>query len=387
VKDESSWDFNHVWNWSWRDWWYDDDKTELKETYVMQGDQMVPVPAPRPHSAEARMGIAREAFRVQDYGKAERVFHRVADNEKNPPKLVEEAKFYEAESLRLQEDYPKAADTYADLMNKFPRNPYREQALQRMYEIADEWLQDTRTEMREYEEKEQGKRWVVWPRFISFERKKPFFDREGRAIQLLDQVRYGEINGPLADKSMFVCGSIKFFNEDFREADDYFTQVAEKSKDREMAEKAMKLAIIAKHMSTGGSDYDGRKCAEARILVQRALNSPGLTPENKNWLDGELMGISAQQAEKDLKMGEFYQRTGHPASAVFYYELVVRRYPNTEYAQKAATQRDELLAKIQRDPAIAQETPVPTVPRNGNRSPEQAPTPRVLPPDLAAPGR
>jgi outer membrane protein assembly factor BamD (BamD/ComL family) len=383
----SGFEWSKLWSWHWHDWVYDDDSTPIEDSYVMQGDQSVPVKPPVRGTPEARMIIAREAFRHQDYAKAERVFHRVGDNEKNPPKLVEEAKFYEAESQRLQEDLPGAAATYTDLMNKFPRNPYREQALQHMFNIANYWLNDTREEMKEYEEKEQGKRWAVVPRFVSFEKTKPTFDREGRAIQLLEAVRFADINGPLADKSLYLCGSVKFFEEDFAEADYFFTQVAEKHKDSEMAEKAMKLAIASKHMSTGGPDYDGRKCAEARILVQDALK---LYPDmNKDgFLDNQLAGIARQQAEKDFRMGEFYERTGHPGSAVWMYEIVTRRYPGTGVDKLAAERRDAILKKLDQEQGTApapkqQQEPSPHSPNRP--AVEQAPTPRVLPPDVTGP--
>jgi outer membrane protein assembly factor BamD (BamD/ComL family) len=385
-QDSDSWnlDLSKVWSWSPLDWWYDDDKRPIPDSYVMQGDQMVPVKAPRRGSPEARMIIAREAFGRQDYAKAERVFHRVGDNEKNPPKLVEEAKFYEAESQRLQEDLPKAAATYTDLMNRFPRNPYREQALQHMYNIANYWLNDTREEMKEYEEKEQGKRWVVVPRFVSFDKTKPTFDREGRAIQLLESVRFGDINGPLADKSLYLCGSVKFFEEDYADADYFFTQVVEKHKDSDVAEKALKLAIASKHMSTGGPDYDGRKVAEARILVQRALNNyPDMNKDG--YLSGQLEGIAKQQAEKDFRMAEFYERTGHPGSAVWMYEIVVRRYPGTGVDKLAAERRDAILRKLDQEQGAAPPQQQPPQ-HNPNRTViEPTPPPRVLPPDVTGP--
>lgn len=50
------------------------------------------------------------------------------------------------------------------------------------------------------------------------------------------------------------------------------------------------------------------------------------------FVDGTHGGVAA---EKDFKVAEFYRRTGHPASAVFYYETVCRRYPGTDVAERA----------------------------------------------------
>jgi hypothetical protein len=44
---------------------------------------------------------------------------------------------------------------------------------------------------------------------------------------------------------------------------------------------------------------------------------------------------SAKQAEKDLKVAEFYERTNRPQAAYFSYDLVRRRYPGTASAEQA----------------------------------------------------
>ena len=56
--------------------------------------------------------------------------------------------------------------------------------------------------------------------------------------------------------------------------------------------------------------------------------------------------IRSQQAEKDFRTAEYYERTGHPGSAVFYYELVRRRYAGTRYSDAATDRKDKLLADM-----------------------------------------
>ena len=59
----------------------------------------------------------------------------------------------------------------------------------------------------------------------------------------------------------------------YREADYQFTQLVEKHKTSPLYPKAVEMAIISKALSTGGSDYDGRKVAEARDMIPIALAS------------------------------------------------------------------------------------------------------------------
>jgi RNA polymerase sigma factor (sigma-70 family) len=49
-----------------------------------------------------------------------------------------------------------------------------------------------------------------------------------------------------------------------------------------------------------------------------------------------------EQAEKDLGIAEFYRRTSKFGSAHFYYELVGRRYPDTDFAKKAKQGLEDL---------------------------------------------
>src|SRR5262249_34218884 len=132
--------------------------------------------------------------------------------------------------------------------------------------------------------------------------------------------------------------------------DHYFSQIPARHPESKLAPKAIELAIYCKHMSTGGADYDGRKVAEARKLVQTALESyPELAREKRDFLMGQLKSINLQQAEKDYKMAEFYRRTGHPGPAYWYYELVRRRYPGTKYADLAAGRMNELRQKLEKE--------------------------------------
>src|SRR5262249_40194106 len=62
-------------------------------------------------------------------------------------------------------------------------------------------------------------------------------------------------------------------------------------------------------------------------------------------LRGQLGDVELAQAAKDFRVAEFYRRTNHPGSAFFYYETVRRRYPDTEYAKKAAQRLAELRQK------------------------------------------
>jgi outer membrane protein assembly factor BamD (BamD/ComL family) len=234
--------------------------------------------------------------------------------------------------------------------------------------------------MRQAKEVKEGKRWFTAPNFVHVDKRKPLLDEEGRALEALEQVRYNDISGPLADKALFLLGSVHFFNENYREADYHFTQLVEQHPNSDFAARATELAIISKHMCTGGSDYDGRKVAEARELVHRAqMSYPELTrsEEKREFLERQLVGITLQQAEKDYKAAEFYRRTGKPCPAYFMYEVVRRRYPGTRYADMATERMLELKSKVDKENGGKL-----AVPPAGAGAVAPAPQPPAAPPRL-----
>ncbi len=355
------------------------------ESLVLRGDHFDPDVPSHQEAAVGLLATAHELYRAGRYEEAEHVFHRIEANKKTTPALAEEATFYEAESLRQQHCYPKAADTYNKLLNEFKAGAYREQCIERMFEIANFWLQDTRTYMTAEEEKNQGKRWVVWPEFVHFDREKPLLDEQGRAIEKLEQVRYNDMTGPYADKSLFMIGGVHFFNRNYKEADFYYHQLVEMHPNSPFAPQAIKLDIICKQLANGGACYDGRNVAEARRLVDTALRSyPELANKEADFLNRQLLTITNQQAQKDFETAEFYGRTGHPCSAYFCYEVVRRRYPGTRYAEMASKRMEDLRVKIEKEEKKKKTAPHVTGDEINRPGPE---VPSMTPgmPNLSAP--
>ena len=218
----------------------------------------------------------------------------------------------------------------------FPSGAYKDQAIRRMYDIAVLWLQPTE---KEFEDRAQNKTFVV-PALakIHIDPGMPTLDAEGRALQALEIVHYCDITGPLAAQALYLAGYVKFVREDYKEADFYFTQLLDMHKDSPHAARAAELDVICKSLSTGGPDYDGRKCIEARQLIDASMrNFPQIANDKDKveFMTRQAYAIKAQQAEKDIKKAEFYERTKH---GPFAYEIA-RRHPQTKYVERRTESR------------------------------------------------
>jgi outer membrane protein assembly factor BamD (BamD/ComL family) len=318
--------------------------------------------------------------------KGKRVTTKNRSRSLNP--VTEAALFYEAECQRLQKNYRTAVDTYTKLLVEVPHSQYTQRTCQGLFEIADYWLEPTRRQMDEYQEQLKGQRWFVTPAsYIHFSDDMPLLDTEGHATIVLNTVRLHDIRGPLGEKALLYLGTINFYRQDYKEADFYFTQLKDEYKDGPYAAKAVKQSVICKQLMTGGSIYDCRGVEESKKLLMRAQGwYPELAKEDE-WIRMQLTSINIQQADRDFKVAEFYQRTGHPGSAYFYYELVCRRYPRTDYASKAEQRKVELKAKVEKEQKASVDAP--TAPTSANpvvQGPSGSfvppPPPRTLPPGL-----
>ncbi len=292
--------------------------------------------------------------------------------------VCEASIFYEAECQRLQKNYRSAVETYTKLLVDFPRNQYTPATCVGLFEIADHFLEPTRRQMDEYQEQIQGKRKFVMPAiYCHWDNDMPLLDAEGHATIILNTVRLHDIKGELGRKALLYLGTISFFRHDYKEADFYFTQLHQEYPNDKDAPRAIKQSVICKQLMTGGSVYDLRGVEESKKLLLTNVGAYQELAKDKEWVEQQLTNINTQQADRDFRIAEFYRRTGHSASAYFYYELVCRRYPGSPYAEKAAKGKLEMKSKVEKEHRA--EDPGPAALPSVNPAFE-APTPIQAPP-------
>jgi outer membrane protein assembly factor BamD (BamD/ComL family) len=308
----------------------------------------------RDDKARHDLEIAKRLYVEQNYAAGEAKFKLIHKAKKLPVDVQEDALFYMGECQRLQRDYRHAEGSLKLYIKSFPYGKYTSQANDRLFDIANYWLNPTRENMKLAEERREGKasRFSVMPvSWIHFGSDMPWTDVEGHALGILEEVRLNDLKGRLAEKSLFYIATVKFFNEDYKEADYYYSQIVDNYPQSELAGKAMKQSIICKQIANGGTAYDTRLVEKCRAYLEEYQRSyPG---KDHDWIMKQLVSINHQQADRDFNIAEFYRRTGHPGSAYFYYEIVRRSYPYTDYARKAEGHMNTLRERVQAEQRTA----------------------------------
>jgi outer membrane protein assembly factor BamD (BamD/ComL family) len=299
--------------------------------------------------ARADLEAAKVLYQKQQYAQAEKMFEVITKAKKLRLDTLEDAQFYMAESQRLQGNYRDARDNFRVYVQSFPYGKHASESNDRLFDIANYWLNKTRDEMKENEKNAGAVNLAAYypSNWFTYTKDMPFSDTEGHALTTLEDVRLNDIRGKLAEKSLFYIATVKFFRGEYKEADFFYSQLYEQHPKSELAEKALKQSIICKQIANGGTQYDTRSVEQCRkFLEEYQRNYPGKDGE---WVNKQLVSIHYQQADRDFNVAAFYDRTGHPGSAYFCYELVRRRYPNTEYAKKADARMNQLKTKVEEE--------------------------------------
>lgn len=266
--------------------------------------------------------LAEQLFKQKAYEDAEAAFRKLARRYKDTP-IEEDAMFMVGECRFLTERYPKAQDSYDELLKKYTNSRHLDAVVRRQYAIARNWLSDV------FPSDEIPPHNALAD---LVDTSTPILDRHGRALQALTSVRLHDPTGPLADDALMMTASYYFLRGRYEEADFYFQTLRQDYPQSDHQPLAHVLGIRAKIRAYQGPEYDGRQLEEAERLARSTLRQfPELKQERANLLR-TLEAVRQQKAERLWNTADYYRRSGHPESASIYYEQIVDRYADTRWA-------------------------------------------------------
>ncbi len=276
--------------------------------------------------------------------------------------LEEDALMKAAESHFFCDQYPKADDTYALLVKKYPNSQYLDRISHRRFNVAKYWQ----------ELHNAHPHWPVTP--ILTDKTRPVFDVEGHALRVYERVRLDDPTGPLADDSIMTTAISHFQKRQYEDADYYFTLLRTEYPKSEHQYKAHVLGLQAKLLKYQGPDYEGKPLEEARELVQQILTQfPNESGPERERIVQTQAEIRAQLALRDFQRGEYYQKGQYYGASRMYYAKIIKEYPETKLAKESLA-RIEAVRGQPDDPKPAFEWLVKVLPESKK---PQAPSPMM----------
>lgn len=276
---------------------------------------------PNKQVAQAAYQEGETAFRQKNYDEAAAKFKTAAKRWPDS-EIEEDALFMQAESYFFADRYSSACDTYVNLMKKYENSRYLDKVVPRQFAIARYWEQHDRSEHH----------YAVTPNFT--DKTRPWFDTRGNALAAYETVHLNDPTGPLADDSLMAKANSHFLNNEFEDADTYYTMLRESYPQSEHQPTAHLLGLRSKMRKYQGPNYDGKPLAESKELIEQ-INSqfPGELTDEKEKLGEALRAIRNQQAQRDFDLAEYYAGTRHYGAARYYYQRVLKDYPDSRFAE------------------------------------------------------
>jgi len=280
--------------------------------------------------ARAAYAEGETLYRQKKYREAAEKFRTAASRWPDSP-LEEDALFMLAESLFFSDQYPKALDTYGELLKKHEYSRYLDRAVARQFAIGRYWEQFHAHEPH----------WPTTPNFTDGTR--PLFDTWGHAIKAYESVRLNDPTGPLADDAVMAIANAHFIRQHYEEAAYNYDLLRKEYPKSEHQLQAHVLGMVSHLGMYQGPMYDGKPLDEAIQIADVALTQfrDRLGAEREYVLRARNQMIE-QKAEREWAMGQYYDRRQYYRAARLHYQAVLKEYPQTRFARLAQARLEEI---------------------------------------------
>jgi outer membrane protein assembly factor BamD (BamD/ComL family) len=249
-----------------------------------------------------------------------------------PKSTVEEQSWYRlGECYFFTDQYPKADDAYAKLVKHHPHTKYLDLAQARRFSIAQYWLaQHDHDPLPIYA-------------VNLTDDSQPLRDGYGRAIKIFDNIRLDDPTGRLADDATLALGNAHFAARNFLRADEYYSDLRKTFPNSEHQFRAHFLGLKSKLESYMGVDYSAKPLDEAeKLLKQINRQFPVEAEQERSFLSRAAGEIRFRKAERCWHRAQRHYRRAEFGAAKMYYQSLFQDYGDTEFAQRARAQLNEI---------------------------------------------
>jgi outer membrane protein assembly factor BamD (BamD/ComL family) len=253
--------------------------------------------------------------------------------------IAQDAQFMEAESYFFADHLSKAEKSYGILQKEFPNSRHNDRAAARQFAIAQYWIET---------EKAGGSK-IMPVNFV--DKKRPWFDIDGHGIRVLDQIRFDDPTGKLADDATMAAAVEHFRQGRYSDADEFLTDLRETFSDSEHLFNAHLLGIRCKMEMYAGPRYSRLVLDEAATLIQQTRTRfPDRVgePEHREMIARAAAEVDFRKAERLAVRAEYRERRSEYGAARQYYQVLLEQHEKTPFAETARTR----MAAISEYPAL-----------------------------------
>ena len=245
--------------------------------------------------------------------------------------LEQDALFRAGESYFFANNYPDANEQFEELLIRYPNSKYIDLVQARRFAIADFWLKE--------DEQNPDKFYT----FNLFNETRPLRDSRGNALRIFKKIPLDDPTGKLADDAMIAAANAHFASGNFAAADQTYDDLRKMFPSSEHQFLAHFMGIKTKLVNYQGADYSGDALIQAEELLDQVRKQfPQEAAQNREVLDHAHREIRYRLAEREWTMARFYDRRWEYGAARYYYDVLVRKFGDTPFADRATVRISEI---------------------------------------------
>lgn len=236
---------------------------------------------------------------------------------------------------------------FDELLDTYPGGRYFFPALDRQYEIADQYLRGYKN------------------RFLGL----PILSATSEATEMLYRIQQRAPGSPIAEKALLRAADYYYADSDFDIAADAYAAYIRSYPRSPLIPRVRLRQAFSALAQFRGVRFDATPIIDARQqLLDLAAAYPTIADEEN--IPAIVQRIDAALAKKLWVTADYYRRTDKPAAATYYYQHLVKTLPDSPEAKEAA-------ARLQR---VSDQSPKPESPDAGQPSTQP-------PPETASPSK
>lgn len=303
-----------------------------------QTNQWKAVAPPIPGTEEGDLALARAMLAREEFDEARSALKAWRKAHPESPRHAE-ALFYSADAEVAAIQAGKSGDLmtaykwYEEILDNHAGTPWADRALRRELIVAEMFLF-------------KGVKQWVWGGILRLPATDEALDMLNR---LIDQRAPGS---PLAEQALRLKAEYHYNAGEFIEAEADYARLARDFPRGRYERLALLRSADAAFAGFAGIDYDDRPLLEADERYRRyaAQYSESAAAEG---VAQRLERIRENRAEKEFRIGRFYERTKRPKAAAHYYRFVLANWADTTAARDARDRLELLEPGSTIDPAAS----------------------------------
>jgi len=306
--------------------------SEPQPVLVREGGQWVEVLAVE-GTARGELALIMQYMKDEEYGEVISAAEKFRENYPVDYRR-EDVSMLAGHAEMERGNYISAHEWYTRQLNEFPGGDLSDEALDREYRIADEFLDGRNQKLRIY----GTNTWIL-----------QWFSAHEEGIEILTGVAERSPTSTLAEDALLRIAEYYYADEQWLQAAEAYDQYLAIFPKRRRSGFARLRAARAVYATYWGAAYDSTPLIDAGLRF-RAFAAAHPAEARAEGIDKVLARIAEQRAAADIHVAELFERLDRPEAAAFYYNQAAKRYGHTALTPRA-------------EAAVKRLTPPPAAPK------------------------